>query len=158
MLRKSFLALLSLCFLFLFAVPVYADNQISTATQSQSTTQTTTQPDTGDSTSSGPLSALAKDDMGLHPLTPINFDSLGNKAVNFGNRSFELLRKGSIPLFVWAIGGSIVVLLFGIFFGKRVILAGVIGILISIAVVVMIPYTPQIVISVKNAIGSALTP
>lgn len=157
MLRKTSLALLALCFLLFFVVPVYADNQTSATTQQ--TTQTTTQSTTNSSSStSGPLSGLAQDDMGLHPFTPINFDSLGNKAVNFGNQSFELLRKGSIPLFVWALAGSIVILLFGIFFGKRVIMAGVVGILITIAVVVLIPYTPQIVLSIKVAVGHALAP
>jgi Flp pilus assembly pilin Flp len=46
----------------------------------------------------------------------------------------------------------------GILFGKKVILAGVTGVLISLIAVVLIHYMPEIVLSVKGAAGSAISP
>lgn len=145
--RKMALVLLSMFFITLLAIPVYADQSSNT-----------TQPSTNNSTdTSGPFSSLTKES-GLQPITPIDLDAAGNKAVNFGNKSYAFLLKGSIPLFVWAVGGSVLILLLGIFFGKKVIMAGVVGILISLGTVVLIHYLPQIAITVKSAAGSALTP
>lgn len=146
--KKCVIALLSLVMLFSLAVPAFATDQSTSSAQ----------PTANSTVSTGPLSGLAQDEKGLRPITPIDLNALGNKAVNFGNRSYEFLIKGSVPLFVWAVGGSIVVLLLGIFFGKKIIVKGVVGIIISLAVVALIHYIPQIAITVKNAAGSALTP
>ena len=93
----------------------------------------------------------------MRPIKPLDLNAMGDKAVSFGDKSFALLQKGSIPLFVWGVGGSVFILFLGIFFGKKVIMAGVTGILISLIVVVLIYYMPEIALSIKSAAGSAIS-
>lgn len=151
MLRKISLSLIALWFLLFLAVPVWAD-------QSPTVTQPTTINSNSNTDESGPFSSFATDNNGIQPITPIDLDSAGNKAVSFGNKSFQFFLKGSIPLFILSIGGSILLLLLGIFFGKKAIAAGIIGIIISLLVFALFPYLPQIALTAKNAAGSFLTP
>jgi len=157
--KKVTLLLLSLFFLGFLSMPVFAADQTSPAPQPNTTaTGTSGTPAASAENSSGPFSSLAKNDAGIQPITPIDLNALGNKAVNAGNTSYDFLLKESIPLFIWAIGGSVIIILLGIFFGKRVIVKGIAGVLIALIVVVMIHYLPQIVLTVKTATGSAIAP
>ncbi|KLU61426.1 hypothetical protein CEB3_c21050 [Peptococcaceae bacterium CEB3] len=154
--KKTVATLLSLLFLILLAVPAYAAGTTTTTPANTATPANTTAPSSAPSSSTGPFSSLSKSNYGMRPIKPIDLNALGNKAVNFGNQSYNFLLKGSIPLFVWAVGGSVLLVLLGIFLGKRVIAAGVIGILISLGVVVLIHFLPEIVLTVKNGAGNAL--
>ena len=165
--------LLTLCFILAFASNAYASGLSTQSTSvsqlSSSFTQTTsmTSTDTTPSTTTAPASitpstptsrfaGLIGNDDGMRPIKPLDLNAMGNRAMNFGDKSFELLQKGSIPLFVWGVGGSVFMMFLGIFFGKKVIIAGVTGVLISLIVVVLIHYMPEIVLSVKSATGSAI--
>jgi Zn-dependent membrane protease YugP len=83
---------------------------------------------------------------------------MGNKALNYGNDLYVNLNKGMIPIFVIGIAGSVILLLLGIFFGKKLLAAGLLGIFICLCVVVFIHYLPEIAVSFKSAAGSAIKP
>lgn len=167
---KRTLNLLTLCFILAFASNAYATGEStpppavtqpsSAATQPTTTTPTPAPAPASASTTpaTSPFAGLVGNDNGMRPIEPLDLDAMGNKAVSFGDKSFAFLQKGSIPLFVWGVGGSVFLMFLGIFFGKRVVLAGVTGVLISLVVVVLIHYMPEIVLSVKGAAGNAISP
>jgi len=149
--------LLALSFLLLFSSNVYASDASTPSTTVTQPTQTT--PTSSTSTpSTSPFAGLIGNDNGMRPIKPLDLNAMGDKAVSFGDKSFDFLQKGSIPLFVWGVGGSVILMVLGILFGKKVILAGVTGVLISLIAVVLIHYMPEIVLSVKGAAGSAISP
>jgi len=152
---------MTLCFILVFASNAYATGESTpspavTQPSSTATQPTPTTPTPAPTTS--PFAGLVGNDNGIRPIKPLDLDAMGNKAVGFGDKSFAFLQKGSIPLFVWGVGGSVFLMFLGIFFGKRVVLAGVTGVLISLIVVVLIHYMPEIVLSVKGAAGNAIAP
>ena len=154
---KRVIYLLALCFLLLFSSNVYASDASTPSTTVTQPTQTT--PTSSTSTpSTSPFAGLIGNDNGMRPIKPLDLNAMGDKAVSFGDKSFDFLQKGSIPLFVWGVGGSVILMVLGILFGKKVILAGVTGVLISLIAVVLIHYMPEIVLSVKGAAGSAISP
>lgn len=100
--------------------------------------------------SSGPFSALIENNGdGVQKIEPIDFKALGDKAVKFGNDSYNLFLKGSVPLFVWAICLSLVLIMLGIFFGKKIMGLGVVGVIIGFGVIWFLNHLPQIAITVK---------
>lgn len=157
---KRVIYLLALCFLLLFSSNVYAsDVSTSPTTVTQPTQISTSTPvPTTPASSTSPFAGLIGNDNGMRPIKPLDLNAMGDKAVSFGDRSFDFLQKGSIPLFVWGVGGSVILMVLGILFEKKVILAGVTGVLISLIAVVLIHYMPEIVLSVKGAAGSAIAP
>lgn len=138
------------------ATTATASPPATTPAPSGSGTAAATPPDT--SSSAGPFASLVGgDNNGIRPIKPMDLDAIGNKAVSFGNTSYTFLVKGSIPLMVWGMGSSLVLLLLGVFLGKRVVVAGVAGIFITLLAVVAIHYMPEIALTAKNAAQSAIS-
>lgn len=157
MMYKRTFILLTMCFILTFSANVYATGETPSSTPlTQPSSQTTTPDISKPASQNGPLSGLADDSHGMRPIEPIDLDAMGNKAVGFGNKSFAFLQKGSVPLFVWGIGGSVFMMFLGIVFGKKTFMAGVTGVIISLAVFVIIHYMPEIALSVKDAAGNAI--
>lgn len=152
---KTILYLVPLYLVFLLVSPVYAASTTQPSQPSSNIQSTTTPTPTSSTTTTpaGSLSALAQDESGIRTIKPLDLDALGNKAVDFGNKSYTFLLKGSVPLFVWGIGISLIIMLLGIVFGKKVILAGITGILITLIVVVLVRYMPEIAISIKSSVA-----
>lgn len=100
------------------------------------------------------ISDVLNNQRGMGELEPINFDEMGDRFVDLGDSSFEFFQSVSLTLLVWGIGISVVILFFGILLGRAVVMAGVIGIVISILAFAMIQFMPEIVLSITNGIGS----
>ena len=149
-----------MCFILAFASNVYATgNATSASVVTQPSEETTPTPDSANSsTPAGPLSGLSEKSKGMRTIKPFNFDTMGDKAVSIGNESYIFLEKGSIPLLVWGVGGSVFMMVLGIIFGKKTVMAGVAGLFISLSVFVLIHYMPEIALSVKSAAGNAIAP
>ena len=154
---KRIFILLTMCFILIFSANAYATGETpSSPPVTQPSSQTTTPDISKTATPTGPLSGLAADSHGMRPIEPLDLDVMGDKAVGFGNKSFAFLQKGSVPLFVWGIGGSVFMMFLGIIFGRKTVMAGVTGVIISIVVLVIIHYMPEIALSVKDAAGNAI--
>ncbi|SHN66280.1 hypothetical protein [Desulfitobacterium chlororespirans] len=149
MLKKFTYAILLVLSLTLTGLPVLADIQIEEQSQSEGPAEA--------ESSSGPFSALVENNgAGVQKIEPIDFKALGEKAVKFGNDSYSLFLNGSVPLFVWAIGLSLVLIMLGIFFGKKILGLGIVGVFISFGVIWFLNHLPQIAITIKAWGGSGV--
>lgn len=146
---KQFLRLLPLCFLLLFALPVQA------AEQSTPPAQSTQDAPSDQSSLAGQLSGLIKDE-GLREVKAIDLNSIGDKALAWGSKSYESLKKGSVPMFVWSMTASVVIMLLGIILGKKVLTTGITGIIISLTVLAIIHFMPEIALTVKQSFQGLL--
>ena len=146
--KFTYITLIALS-LTLTGLPVLADEQAEEQSQSEEPAET--------ESSSGPFSALIENNgTGVQKIEPIDFKALGDKAVKFGNDSYNLFLKGSVPLFVYAIGLSLVLIMLGIFFGKKILGLGVAGVFIALGVIWFLNHLPQIAITIKAWGGSGI--
>lgn len=93
---------------------------------------------------------LSKKD-GIGEIKPLDFDKLGDKVMSLGDKIFEFLQKGSVPLLAIGMGIAVVSLFIGIFVGKA-IKTGIWGIVISFAVYYLINYMPETVMTIKQTV------
>lgn len=141
--KFTYITLIALS-LTLTGLPVLADEQAEEQSQAEEPAEAKAE------SSSGPFSALIENNgAGVQKIEPIDFKALGEKAVKFGNDSYSLFLQGSVPFFVWAIGLSLVLIMLGIFFGKKIMGLGVAGVFIAFGVIWFLNHLPQIAITIK---------
>lgn len=99
------------------------------------------------------ISNILENQGGMKEIKPIDLEVLGDKMLELGDSSFAFLQKGSVPLLVWGIGISVVILFFGIFIGRAAVMAGVVGIVISLTGFVIVQFMPETAGSLVQGIG-----
>ena len=93
------------------------------------------------------LSDILQDE-GLKEIKPLDFNEIGDKILDFGDKSYETLQKASIPMLVWGIAIAVVIMFVGAIIGKAVLGVGVLVIvLVGFAI---IHYAPDLMATVLS--------
>lgn len=152
--RKTSFVLLTLIVLvgMLLSAPVFAAEQQNQNAEEKETVENE-QPGEVESTGGKKkISDIVTQIDGMKEIKPVDVEELSRRVLETGDKSYNLLQRGSGPLLVWGIGISVVMLFFGVVLGKKAVASGITGIIISIITFVFIHFMPETVEAVKNAI------
>jgi hypothetical protein len=98
------------------------------------------------------LSEILQDDGGMKEFKPVDLDKLGEKALKFGDKSFETLQKFSIPMLIWGLVIGVGILFFGLIFGKKIIISGVTALVIVVVMYLLIRFFPEVMHTLINGV------
>jgi hypothetical protein len=165
--QRKCIFLFILLLILLWISPVYAldtsEQPIQTVDTQNESVQTQTDPTLQEDTQPSstiknpdPFAALFQDNNGMRSIEPIDIEIVGDTAIEWGNKVYNFLLKARVLISTLGIGGSVLLMLIGIFFGRKIIVAGITGIFITIIVFFIIQYMPEILVTVKSALDTML--
>lgn len=146
---KRYIVILSFLLLLLPTFVVAED----TSNQDKNEVVETPVEESDQESSGGRMSNLIKNNQGIKEIKPIDLDEIGNKMLEFGDKSYAALQKTSVPLLVWGIGISVVVMFFGIILGKTAVMAGFAGLAITFATFIFIQFAPETAEGLMQGVG-----